>query len=260
MDSTRNPSFMRSPAPGGSDALIESFFLQFRRELTTYVTRLVVRQDIAEEIVQQAAVRWIGASAHPGDMDATRAWFFRVATHLAIDHRRRHSTWRETILLDARDRAIADEAFVAMSRVMAGSPHTKAIAREHLSVCFSCTLRNLPEAQSAALLLVEVNGFSIAEASETLELTFAQVKNAVQAARATLRDKYGSACQLIAKQGVCHQCAELSELFNGAPEDPLAGTPGDIDSRLRILREERETPLGPWHQAMMKLIDGILEG
>lgn len=48
------------------------------------------------------------------------------------------------MLVDARDRAIADAGFVAESQQMRGSPELTAIAREHLAVCFVCTLRNLP--------------------------------------------------------------------------------------------------------------------
>jgi RNA polymerase sigma-70 factor (ECF subfamily) len=182
-----------------------------------------------------------------------------VATNLAFDHRRRHSTWRENVLLETKDLAMRNEAFLKESRSLAGSPELKAIAREHLAVCFACTLRNVPEQHGAALLLAEVNGFSLEETSKILGLRETQVKHALQSARASLRKKYGSTCQLIGKAGVCYQCVELGRYFNGRDEDPLEGTSRDIDARLDVLREQKETTLGPWHQLLMRLIDDLLQ-
>lgn len=118
-------------------------FQSNRKTLTGYLTRLVVREDIAEELVQQAAVRALEQESLPEDAAELRAWFFRVGTNLALDHLRKHSTWREGVLGETRGRAEADAGFVAESRLLAGSPEMKAIAKDHLAVCFACTLRNL---------------------------------------------------------------------------------------------------------------------
>ena len=151
---------------GVEGALLADVYKSVRKELVAYVTRLVIRRDVAEEIVQESAARWITASNVPADVDGARAWLFRVATNLAFDHRRRHSTWRENVLLETKDLAIRNAAFLKESRSLAGSPELKAIAREHLAVCFACTLRNVPEQHGAALLLAEVNGFSLEETSK----------------------------------------------------------------------------------------------
>jgi RNA polymerase sigma-70 factor, ECF subfamily len=248
-----------APSTQSANALLADVYKHIQRELAAYVTRLVVRQDVAEEIVQEAAARWIAAAHVPADLDGARAWLFRVSTHLAIDHRRKHSTWRENMLVDAKDLAMRNEAFVHESRRMAGSPELKAIAKEHLAVCFACTLRNFRLEQAAALLLTEVNGFTLKETAAILGLGNGQVKNALQLARAALREKYGSTCQLIGKQGLCYQCVELAEFFNGRDDDPLEGTARDIDARLDVLREQKDTVLGPWHQLMMRLVDDLLQ-
>ena len=240
--------------------LLESVYSRIRPELVCYATRLVIRPEVAEEIVQEAAIRWIQASSTPGDGDGGRAWLFRVVTNLAIDHRRKHSTWRETILLEARMLADRDEAFQADTQRMAGSPETKAIAREHLALCFACTLRNFSDRQSAALLLVEVYDFTLHEVADIMELRPAQVKHALQSARAGLWRKYGSSCQLVAKEGACHQCVELDVVLNGQDRNPLAGSAGDIAARIDIVRDLRKAPLNPWHQRMMTLVDEALMG
>lgn len=231
-----------------------------RQELVTYATRLVVRPAVAEELVQEAALRLVRDEQLPPDEGQVRAWLFRVVTNLAIDHLRRHSTWKELVLVDARERAVADPAFVAESRQMRGSPELAAIAREHLAVCFACTLRNLPPRHAAALLLKEVYGFSTAETAGALDASAIQVKNWIQQARRSMEARYAHTCALVTKQGVCHQCVELDDFFNGQQRDPLAHTPRTLDARFAVLRETRERALGPWHRRMMRLVDDVLSG
>jgi RNA polymerase sigma-70 factor, ECF subfamily len=235
-----------------------ALYEQHRRELLAYVTRLVVRPEIAEELVQEAAVRMLGSKTMPGEPAEARAWLFKVATNLAIDYLRRHSTWREHVLVDTRERCARDEAFVAESRSRRGSPEQKAIAREHLAVCFSCTLRNLAPYEAAALLLKEVYGFSTSETADTLDATGVQVKNWLQRARRTLEARYARTCALVTKEGVCHQCVELDAFFNGQSRDPLEGTARNVEARLGILRSQRETSLGPWHRAMLRVLDEVI--
>jgi RNA polymerase sigma-70 factor (ECF subfamily) len=243
--------------PGEHDALAAAY-QSARQDLLGYLTRMVVRADVAEELLQEAAMRALQAERLPEDEQGTRAWLFRTATNLAIDHLRRHATWRETVLMDTREHATRDQRFVAESRLLAGSPEMRSIARDHLVVCLSCTLRNLAPERAAALLLVEVYDFGVGEAAEILDVTFGRVKNWIQLARAKMRERYATSCALVAKQGVCYQCVELGEFFNGRAEDPLAGTSKDLDARLRLLRERRGAELGPWHRMMMRIVDDVL--
>jgi RNA polymerase sigma-70 factor (ECF subfamily) len=229
-----------------------------RAELVSYATRMVARHDIAEEIVQDAAVRLLQRDTPLANETDVRPWLFRVVSHLAIDYLRRHSTWKEIVLVDTRARAEASPAFVTESRQLRGSPELSAIAREHLAVCFACTLRNLSPEQASALLLKEVHGFSTAEIAETLGSSLTQIKNRLQQARRTLEERYAHTCALVGKNGVCHQCVELDGFFNDRRRDPLEGTARDLDARIAILRETRERALGPWHRRMMRLIDDVL--
>ncbi|MFO0556662.1 MAG: RNA polymerase sigma factor [Polyangiales bacterium] len=234
-------------------------FKRNRRELTTYLTRMVVREDVAEEIVQQCAVRALESNSLPIETSEVRGWLFRVATNLAIDYLRKHSTWREDMLVDTRARAVADQGFVAESKLLAGSVEMKSIAKDHLAVCFACTLRNLSPHESSALLLKEVYDFTVEETASVMGATFGQVKAWIQSARATLAAKYAESCALVVKQGVCFQCVELDRFFGANEGDPLEGSARDVDARLVVLRAKREAPLGPWHRNMMRLVDEVLD-
>lgn len=235
-------------------------FQAHRRALAGYVTRLVVREDVAEEIVQQAAVRALEQEDLPEGPGALRAWLFRVATNLALDHLRRHGTWRETVLQDARERAEASAGFVAESRLLAGSAEMRAIAKDHLAVCFACTLRNLSPEASSALLLKEVYDFTVEEVAHVVGATSGQVKARIQSARAALRARYGTTCALVMQQGACFQCVELDRFFQAGGGNPLEGSAGDLDARIAVVRERRDEPLGPWHRQMMRLVAEVLDG
>ena len=239
--------------PTRAERLAE-IYERHRKELVSFATRLVLRSPVAEDLVQEAALRLVQDDTLPVDDDDVRAWLFRVVTNLGIDHLRRHPTQKELGLLDIRNRAEADGGFLRESRDMRGSPETRAIAREHLIACFSCTLRNLPPQQAVSLLMKEVYGFSVPEVAVVLNATYPQVKNWIQGARRDLAARYSTTCSLIAKEGVCYQCVELDQFFNGTTTDPLDGSARDLDARLAILREHRTSPTGPWHAKMMELV------
>jgi RNA polymerase sigma-70 factor (ECF subfamily) len=233
-------------------------FATLRPELTAYLSRLVVRPHIAEEIAQTAFMRFIESGSNaPDGRESARAWLFRVATNLAIDELRRHSTWRESVLLDLRESAESNPAIVAQSNALVGTPETKMVAREHLVACFACTLRNLPERKAAAFLLKEVHDFSLMEIADILQATETQAKNWLQEARAFMRTRYDQTCALMTKKGVCYQCVELADYFLSGEGNPIAGSQDHLDARINIVRQLRSQPTGRWHSILLELLDDL---
>lgn len=231
-----------------------------RPQLVAYVARMVGRRDVAEDLAQEAALRLLAdRMAEPADESHVRAWLFKVVTRLALDHLRRHSTWREVSLPAIREAAERDSGFVKASLDLRGSPEVTAIAREHLAVCFSCTLRHLTPRQAACLLLKEVYGLTVEETAAAVDATFGQAKSWIQEGRADLERRYQNTCALVAKKGVCYQCVELDDFFNGQRRDPLRGTTGDVAARLQLLRATADATPGPWHDRMLALVADTLE-
>ena len=238
------------------DALTKQFNT-IRNELHAYLCRLVIRPVVAEELLQTAFLRCLESADRLPDTDkGLRAWLFKVATNLAFDELRRHSTWREHMILDLRNAAESDHTLVAKSMAMTSTPETKAIAREHLVACLACTLRNLPERKAAALLLREVHRFTTREVAALLEATPDQAKNWLQEARRCMKDHYGASCALIAKTGMCHQCVELDDFFAAQQGNPLSGNT-DMASRYDIARELHDRPWGSWHRMIFELLDEL---
>lgn len=237
---------------------LEAALEEVRTPLTSYLCRLVLRSQVAEELTQTTFLRALETKERlPPEPAGLRAWLFRVATNLAFDELRKHSTWRETLVFDLREVAESNPGFGAQSAAMVGTPETKAIAREHLAACFACTLTNLPERKAAALLLKEVCGFSVDEAAEILDAAPTQVKNWLQEARAYMTQRYDSTCALVGKGGVCHQCTELNSFMRTDDPNPLGSWPVSFEARIEIVRERSRQPWQPWHRLLFDLLDEL---
>jgi RNA polymerase sigma-70 factor, ECF subfamily len=226
-----------------------------RTDLLRFVSRLVMRPEIAEEIIQETGQRAITAANIPIERTGARKWLFRVAANLAIDELRRQGVWGVHALLDSRADGESDESFVAASLEMRATAEVAAIARQHLAFCFSCTLRSLAPQRAAALLLAQVYGFTVKETADILNASTVQAKNWLQEARAALDDRYADTCALINKKGVCYQCSELSTFFNGRAENPLEGSDGTTDDRVRIVQATDNQDLSKWHSLLVRIIE-----
>ncbi len=77
-----------TPQPPGPD----DAFLALRTQLLQLARRIVRSPADAEDIVQDAYVRW--RTAAPGMLGDARAWLSTVVSHLAIDHVRRQR-WQQ---------------------------------------------------------------------------------------------------------------------------------------------------------------------
>lgn len=91
---------MKAAAVGGSAATLldeRTFHALYGRTaapLRTYVARTMGRADHADDIVQETFLRLLRTPLATRDLDELRAYAFRVASHLVVDHwrARRHES------------------------------------------------------------------------------------------------------------------------------------------------------------------------
>jgi RNA polymerase sigma-70 factor (ECF subfamily) len=127
--------------------------------------------------------------------------------------------------------------------------------------------RTLLPHEAAALLLVEVHGFTAAEAGEVLETAAEAIRFRVEQARQALSDSFESRCTLINKAGACSQCGGYHtwlygdrretekalfqiELQRGATPQERAAS---LETRLRIVRS-----VDPLHGEGAKFHDRLM--
>ena len=246
-------------SPMDREVLVQ-VFETCRAELESYLTRMVLRPCVAEELVQDTAVKALEALPKgPQTAAEVRPWLFRIATNLAIDERRRHGSWRESLFDELRRFSHTTPGYEDQFPSWRGTPELKTVAKDHLAACFACTNSRLPHNHAAALLLREVYQFTNEEIGDMLDAGATQVKNWIQKARTKMRSLYASRCALIRKEGVCYQCEELDKNFQAQQGNPLRPEGDELDQRLGILREMRTQPQSKWSRFVDRAISALLE-
>ena len=148
----------------------------YRRELIAYCYRLTGTLTEAEDMVQEAFVRAFRALDSFEGRASLRAWLYRIAHNLCLNHvQRRPPVWQS--LEDVGETSLRDRSPDAEE---AGQE------RENVRLGFVALVQSLPPRQRAALVLRDVLGWSAEETARILETTVPAVKNALARARQTL--------------------------------------------------------------------------
>ncbi|WBQ02662.1 RNA polymerase subunit sigma-70 [Kribbella sp. CA-293567] len=161
----------------------------YRRELHLHCYRMLGSVTDADDVLQEILLAaWRGLDSFKGRA-SLRTWLYRIATNRCLNairdgkrrppaeplppfeppepSRRGDVTW-----LQPYPDALLDELLVR---------------RETIQLAFITALQRMPPRQAAALILVEVLDFPVAEAADLLDTTPTAVKGALQRARASVR-------------------------------------------------------------------------
>lgn len=193
---------VRAGDRGAFDALVRPH----RRKLLGHCYRMLGASSDADDAVQETMLR---AWRHVGSFEGRasfRGWLYAIATRVCLDRigdraPRRYPSLDESAPADPSVPphdpvldpvwlgTIADSAWSDGDIDSFESPESHLTQRQSVAIAFLAAIQLLPGAQRAALLLVEVAGWSAAEVAEALELSVAAVNSAVQRARATLDER-----------------------------------------------------------------------
>jgi len=142
--------------------LLEELFARHQTELFRYVARFTGDADLAEDVVQDVFVRL--AERPPRRDDQMRAWLYRVATNLAVDHAR--GAKRRLKLVEGRP-----------DRLPMGEPPedpAARVVRDEERRMVRGALAELSEKERAVLLMRE-EGFAHREIAEAVGTTTGSV-------------------------------------------------------------------------------------
>ena len=142
----------------------------YRRELIAYCYRLTGLLAESEDLAQEAFVRAFRALGTFEGRATPRAWLYRIAHNLCLNHVRRRPSG-------------------SPGRRWAKAPslcRTRGSERENVRLGFVALVQSLPPRQRATLVLRDVLGWSAEETARILETTVPAVKNALARARQTL--------------------------------------------------------------------------
>jgi RNA polymerase sigma-70 factor (ECF subfamily) len=220
-----------------------------RSAITGHCYRMLGSFSDAEDATQEAMIRaWKGMDRFDGRA-SVKNWLYRIATNVCLDEihdkgrrarpleeggpfsgtpsvedltQRPASAWLEPI---ADARALPADA----------DPSQRVILKQSIRLAFVAILQKLSPKQRATILLMDVLGFSAAEAAETLDTSVVSVNSALQRARATLASQNTDVPTDLSKSQM-----ELLNQYVAAFERY------DIDALVRLLRQDVTLSMPPY--------------
>lgn len=203
----------------------------------------------AEDATQEAMIRaWKGLDRFDGRA-SLKNWLYRIATNVCLDeihHKARRGrpieegqAFSGMPSMDDLVQRPANEWIepIADARALApdADPAERAILKQGVRLAFVAALQKLAPKQRAVVLLMDVLGFSAAEAAATLETSVASVNSALQRARAALSDKnLGGSTELTESQ------QEMLDRYVAAFEQY------DVDALTKLLRQDATLSMPPY--------------
>lgn len=155
----------------------ELLYGQYRSRVHTFLLRMVVDTDLADDLTQDVFTKAFKALPTFHADHRILSWLYRVANNAAIDgiRRQRRFSWlRMGKVTGTRDEPrAADE-------------HGRVPEREHVQA----VLRTLPPENASALLLHALEGYSYKEIADIQRCTMTAVRSRIARARAAFRETY----------------------------------------------------------------------
>jgi len=163
-----------------SVAQFSSFYTQNRSELIAHANRIVKDKAKAEEITQEALVKFMLAAPELSSDDHAISYLHRTIENLCIDLFRAENRRPNLVALD-------DATAEVESTWQVSGDHSLAISAAEDAAIIRQALSLLSPAERAALVMWEVEGRSTAEIAKELGIKESAVRHTVSRARASLR-------------------------------------------------------------------------
>jgi RNA polymerase sigma factor (sigma-70 family) len=161
-------------------AQFSSFYTQNRSELIAHANRIVKDKAKAEEISQEALVKFMLAAPELESDTHALAYLHRTIENLCIDLFRAENRRPNLVSLD-------DASAEVESIWQVSGDHSLAISAAEDAAIIRQALSLLSPAERAALVMWEVEGRSTAEIAKELGIKESTVRHTVSRARASLR-------------------------------------------------------------------------
>lgn len=138
---------------------IQDMFRRYRTELTSFLRRRVSSPEVAADLTQEAFLALWTARPDKPVVDG-RAYLFRTAANLAINHNRRERILHFVADPDAAFDVLADDA---------PSPERVVLSRQELGIIYR-TLCEFSPTQRAVFMLSRLDGKTFVEIGRLLDI------------------------------------------------------------------------------------------
>ena len=161
------------------DARLADVLRDERGRLTASLVRLLDDWDVAEELVQDAAVAALEHWVTDGIPDNPAAWLMTAARRKAVDRLRRRARYRERMEILTREASEMD------ARIATGGPME---ADDRLRLLFACCHPALNREAQVALTLRTIGGLQTAEIAKAFLVPDATIAQRMVRAKRKIRD------------------------------------------------------------------------
>ncbi|MGH3155716.1 MAG: RNA polymerase sigma factor SigM [Streptosporangiaceae bacterium] len=162
----------------GDPAAFGVLFSRHRDRLWAVALRTLHEPDDAADALQEAMISAFRRAAHFRGAAAVTTWLHRIVVNACLDQLRRKAS-RPSVPAD-------DEAMLDALGQRAGGPAADPSSASDTALDVDAALQLLPAEQRAALVLVDMLGYSVATAAEVLGVSPGTVKSRCSRGRARL--------------------------------------------------------------------------
>jgi len=158
----------------------DRLFTEHRDGVFRYVRRIVGQPEAARDLTQEVFLRVSRAGVPDTANEGRRAWLFRIARNLALNHLRDHRRQPATVEIEDRSGPATQELSTALRQALAA----------------------LPEIDRDIFLLRELAGLPYDEIGSTCGVTTDAVRSRLHRARQQLRQALGPTLDVHRQRGV----------------------------------------------------------
>jgi RNA polymerase sigma-70 factor (ECF subfamily) len=180
---------VRRAKAGEFDAL-ERLATRHEQQVYSLALRILRQREDAQDVVQQTMLSMLENLTGFREESSFKTWLMRIATHAALKIiRKRHGL--DTVSLESATEPANDGDPIPHPEYIADwreAPH-ELVARGETRELLEAALSRLDEKHRLVFVLRDVQGLSVRETAETLDLSEANVKVRLLRARLALRER-----------------------------------------------------------------------
>ncbi len=186
----------------------EDLIKQYNTPLFNYLNKLA--GSCAEDLLQETLLRVSRNYSSLKDAASAKAWMFRIATNVAMDHFRSRRV--ELRCDDDECAQIADSGSKGVE---------ESLIIEEMNDCIGRIIGAMPHVYRVVMLLFHFEGLSIDEISSACDLSPSAVKVRLHRGKQLLRNSLNNACDFYYDGDSNLHCSKKPRVIPAAPQDKI---------------------------------------